>query len=96
MKRLLSRFNAVVLTLTLLSVTGFGAITEKTLRVEGLTCRGCSVSVEHALMKIDGVLKVKAKDGPKGTVWVKYDDQKVDLSKIRQVIADTGFQTVDK
>jgi len=96
MKRVLSIFGALVLTLTLLAAMVNAAITEKTLRVDGMTCAHCSLSVEHALKKVDGVVQVKVKDGPRGTVWVKYDDQKVDLAKIRKVITDTGFQPVDK
>jgi copper chaperone len=61
-----------------------------------MTCGGCSASIEHALKKVDGVVEVKAKFGPEGTVWVKYDDAKVDLPRIKQVITDTGFEVVDK
>ena len=95
MRRLLAACGVLVLTLSVLTVTGFAAITEKTLRVDGMTCGGCAKSVEHALKKVDGVLRVKAKDGPRGTVWIEYDDQKVDLTKIRQVITDTGFQPIN-
>jgi copper chaperone len=77
-------------------VVVFAAITEKTLRVNGMTCGGCSASVEQALKKVDGVVEVKAKYGPEGTVWVKYDDKKVELAKIKQVITDTGFEVVGK
>jgi copper chaperone CopZ len=96
MTRILSIFSAAVLTLTLLTVVAFAGITEKTLRVDGMTCDGCSSSVEHALKKVDGVVEAEAKYGTKGTVRVKYDDQKVGLAKIKQVINDTGFKVVDK
>ena len=100
MKRVLSVLSTVVSTavlmLMLLSVGAYAAITEKTLRVDGMTCGACSTSVEQALKKVDGIVEVKAKHGPKGTVWVKYDDQRVDLAKIRQVITDTGFVPADK
>lgn len=96
MTRILSIFSAAVLTLTLLTVVAFAAITEKTLRVDGMTCGGCSSSVEQALKKVEGVVEVEATHGAKGTVRVKYDDQKVGLAKIKQVINDTGFKVVDK
>ena len=96
MTKILSALSSIVLTVCLLAVLVFAAVTENTLRVNGMTCGGCSGSVEHALKKVDGVADVKAKWGPKGTVWVKYDDQKVDLAKIKQVITDTGFEVVDK
>ena len=96
MTRILSIFSAAVLTLTLLTVVAFASITEKTLRVDGMTCGGCSSSVEQALKKVEGVVEVTATHGTKGTVRVKYDDQKVGLAKIKQVINDTGFKVVDK
>ena len=96
MKRILSFLSTVALTLTLFAVVAFAAISEKTLRVNGMTCGGCSGSVEQALKKVEGVADVKAKYGSEGTVWVKYDDQKVNLAKIKQVITDTGFEVVDK
>ncbi len=96
MNRTISTLSAIVLTLTLFVAVVFAAITEKTLRVNGMTCGGCSASVEQALKKVDGVVEVKAKFGPEGTVWVKYDDKKVVLAKIKQAINDTGFKVVDK
>ena len=96
MIRIFSVFSTVILALTLLAVVAFAAITEKTLRVDGMTCGGCSSSVEQALKKVDGVMEVEATHGTKGTVRVKYDDQKVGLAKIKQVINDTGFKVVDK
>ena len=96
MKRILSLLSTVILTLTLFAVVALAAITEKTLRVNGMTCGGCSASVEQALKKVDGVADVKAKWGAEGTVWIKYDDKKVDLAKIKQVITDVGFEVVDK
>ena len=96
MTKILSALSAAVLTLGLLVTLAFAGVVEKTLRVNGMTCGSCSASVEQALKKVDGVADVKAKWGPKGTVWVKYDEQKADLAKIKQVITDTGFEVVDK
>jgi copper chaperone CopZ len=96
MKRILSLLSTIVLTLSLFVAIAFAAIAEKTLRVNGMTCGGCSSAVERALKKVDGVVDVKAKWGSKGTVWVKYDDKKVGLDKIKQVITDAGFEVVDK
>ncbi len=96
MKRIFSLLSTVVLTITLFAAVAFAAITQKTFRVNGMTCGSCSSSIEKALKRVEGVADMKARYGPKGTVWVKYDDQKVDLSKIKQVITDTGFEVVDK
>ncbi|MCI0490977.1 MAG: cation transporter [Blastocatellia bacterium] len=96
MRRIISVFSAAALTLALLVTVALAGVTEKKLRVDGMTCGGCSASVEHALKKVDGVMEAKANHGSEGTVWVKYDDEKVELSKIKQVIADAGFEVVDK
>lgn len=96
MRRIISVFSAAALTLTLLIAVALAGVTEKKLRVDGMTCGGCSASVEQALKKVNGVTDVKANYGSEGTVWVKYDDEKVELSKIKQVITDVGFEVVDK
>jgi copper chaperone CopZ len=96
MTRIFSVFSTTILTLTLLTVVALAGITEKTLRVNGMTCDGCSSSVEQALKKVEGVVEVEATYGCKGTVRVKYDDQKVGLAKIKQAINDTGFKVGDK
>ena len=59
MKRIFSLVSTVVLALSLFVVAAFAAIAEKTLRVNGMTCGGCSASVEQALKKVDGVADVK-------------------------------------
>jgi Cu+-exporting ATPase len=91
-----SRLGKAALTLGLLTALVFAAVVEKTLRVNGMTCGSCSSAVEQALKKVDGVADVKAKWGRRGTVWVKYDDKKVDPARIKQVITDAGFEVVDK
>lgn len=86
----------LMLAFSLFGATVLAAVTDKTVRVDGMTCGGCSGSVERALKKVDGVISVKATPGPKGTVRVKFDDTKVGLEKIKKVIDDTGFKVVEK
>lgn len=62
-----------------------------TIKVEGMTCGGCAASLEQALKKTPGVEDAKV-SYEKGEAWVKYDDQKVTLAKLREVIKDTGFK----
>lgn len=96
MTKRISIIASAMLAFALFSATVMAAVTEKTVRVDGMTCGGCSASLEHALKKVDGVIGVKATHGPKGTVWIKFDDKKVGLEKIKQVINDTGFKLVEK
>lgn len=62
-----------------------------TIKVEGMTCGGCAVTVEKALKKTPGVEDAKV-SYEKGEAWVKYDDAKVTLAKLREVINSTGFK----
>jgi copper chaperone len=62
-----------------------------TIKVEGMTCGGCAVTVEKALKKTPGVEDAKV-SYEKGEAWVKYDDAKVTLAKLREVINNTGFK----
>jgi copper chaperone len=92
------RFTAV-LVFALMSV--FGAITalaetrEITIKVEGMTCGGCAASLTKALKDTPGVLDARA-SYEKGEAWIKYDDQKITVAKLREVINSTGFKAVEE
>ena len=61
-----------------------------TLRVKGMTCGGCVTSVENALKSTEGVKTVRV-SFEKGKAVIKYDDQKVTVAKLREVINSTGM-----
>jgi copper chaperone len=62
------------------------------LKVKGMSCNHCVMSVTKALSKLDGVLNVKV-DLQKGEV--SFDNTKVlGLEKIENAIADAGFEVV--
>jgi hypothetical protein len=60
MKTVRSFIAAMVFALTLFAVTSLANVVEKRLRVNGMTCGGCSASVEKALKRVEGVLDAKA------------------------------------
>ena len=82
--------------MTLASILFFGvisasaAIRTATLRVKGMTCGGCATSVEKALKETEGVVEVHV-NFERGRAVVRYDDQKVTVAKLREVIQSTGF-----
>lgn len=92
------RFMAVII-FALVSV--FGAMTaladtkEVTIKVEGMTCGGCAASLTKALKDTPGVVEAKA-SYEKGEAWIKYDDQKITVAKLREVINSTGFKAVEE
>lgn len=83
---------AVVLALASLSVSA--ASKTVTIKVEGMHCGGCSTSVEKKLKATAGVEEVKV-SYETGEAWIKYDDQKTDEAKLREVIKSTGFKVVE-
>ena len=66
-----------------------------TIRVEGMHCGGCASSVQKALKATDGVEEVSV-SFEKGEAVIKYDDQKVTVEKLREVINGTGFKAVEE
>lgn len=65
-----------------------------TIRVEGMHCGGCAESIAKKLKATAGVEDVRVTFEKKET-WVKFDDEKISVAQIRDVIHSTGFKTVD-
>ena len=84
---------ALVLVLGAISVSA--ATKTVTIRVEGMHCGGCSSSVAKALKATEGVEDAQV-SFEKGEAVVKYDDQKVTVAKLREVISNTGFKVVEE
>jgi len=68
-----------------------GKITEANFNVEGMTCGLCPISVTTALKKLDGVVDAKASYEEK-SAWAKYDEEKVNVSKLIDAINGLGFK----
>jgi len=66
-----------------------------TIRVEGMNCGGCASSVEKKLKATEGVEEVRV-SFPKKEAWVKYNDQKISVARLREVINSTGFKAVEE
>ena len=45
------------------------------------------------MKKTDGVREAKV-GFPKGEAWIRYDDRKVTVAKLKEVIDATGFKAV--
>ena len=70
--------------------SAFATVRTVTLKVNGMTCGGCATSVEKALTGTDGVAKARV-SYERGRAVVKYDDQKVTVAKLREIINSTGM-----
>lgn len=82
-----------VLVMTLGVITAAAFTKTVTIKVDGMKCAKCSSSVSKALKATDGVQEAEV-SSEKGEAVIKYDDQKVDEAKLREVINSTGFKAV--
>lgn len=60
------------------------------LQVEGMSCGHCVKAIEGALGKVEGIQLAKV-DLKAKNVLVEFDETRVNLQKIRDVIEDQGY-----
>lgn len=65
-------------------------MTDQTLKVQGMSCGHCVRSIESNVGQLAGVEKVKV-HLEEGKVDVTFDQGKVDLKTIMEVIEDQGY-----
>jgi len=80
-----------ILVMTLGVITAAAFTKTVTIKVEGMKCAKCSSSVTKALKATEGVEDAQV-SADKGEAVIKYDDQKLDEAKLREVINSTGFK----
>ncbi|MDX5895163.1 heavy-metal-associated domain-containing protein [Rubrobacter radiotolerans] len=68
-------------------------MTEKTFRVEGMSCGHCEMSVQEELEELDGVKSAKA-DHVEGTVVVAYEEGRVTGEQFRAAVEEAGYELV--
>ncbi len=61
-----------------------------TLHAPDISCMHCVMTIKKAVGKLEGVSSVEADAGTKD-VQVTFDPGKVDLARIKQVMADEGY-----
>lgn len=84
---------ALILALGAVAVSAAGATV--TIRVEGMHCGSCASSVEKKLKATEGVEEVRV-NFEKKEAWVKYDDKKTNVAKLREAINSTGFKAIEE
>lgn len=83
---------AVILSVGMTTVSA--ASRTVTIRIEGMHCQNCAASVEKKLKATAGVQAVRV-SFEKKEAWVKFDDQRISVAQIREVINSTGFKAAD-
>ena len=84
---------AVILTVGIATVSA--ATRTVTIRVEGMHCQNCAASLEKKLKATAGVQAVRV-SFEKKEAWVKFDDQRISVAQIREVINSTGYKAAEE
>lgn len=66
-----------------------------TLKVPGMTCPTCPITVKKALSKVDGVSKVEVQYDKKQAV-VTFDDTKTDANALIKATTNAGFPSEEQ
>ena len=61
------------------------------LKVDGMTCEGCEMTIKMGLEKLDGVVEVKA-NHESGTVFFTVDTTIIGRSKVVASIEELGYR----
>ena len=62
----------------------------KTIKIEGMSCNHCKMTVEKVLKELSGVKKVEVDLGKKEAIMEA--DRNIDERKIKEVIEEEGFE----
>ena len=65
-------------------------IVRKSIGVNGMTCVGCEVTLEENILKIEGVVSVKASHTAKRAT-IEFDSTKTDIKTITKTIKESGY-----
>ena len=85
----------LTLSLTLLTGSAWAASKTVTLKLPGMTCPTCPITVKKALRKVDGVSKVEVRYEQKQAV-VTFDDAKTDTKALIKATTDAGFPSEEQ
>jgi len=77
--------------LTFLSISAVAKEVTTQIKVSGMTCSACSVSVKSALSKVKGVKSAEVSH-EKGLATVVYEDTQTNQQRLREAINKTGFK----
>ena len=75
----------------LLAGTAFAKDVTTQIKVSGMTCDACAISVQKSLEKTKGVKHAEV-SSEKGLASVVYDDAQVTEQQLRDAINKTGFK----
>ncbi len=68
--------------------------TKERFSVRGAHCDNCITTIERALRRLDGIMRVDATLRPEASVEVEYDPDKVDRDALHRAVEQVGFELV--
>jgi len=85
--------KSIVIFLVVLLMAAVATAKEVTIeiKVSGMTCQACAVSVQKSLEKVEGVKRADV-SSDKGLATVVYDDANANEQQLRDAIDKTGFK----
>lgn len=69
-----------------------GTIVKKTIKIDGMHCTSCALSVDMDVEDIEGVFCCKTSYA-KQTAEVEFDEEQVDEEEIKKTIEKLGYRT---
>ncbi|MFA6088261.1 MAG: heavy metal-associated domain-containing protein [Candidatus Woesearchaeota archaeon] len=63
------------------------------LNVKGMHCKSCEEIIKDSLLDIKGVDSVKP-DSKNNVVVVSYDEKLIELTKIKEIIKNEGYEVL--
>jgi copper chaperone CopZ len=89
------KLTATLLTLLLFASLAFAKEVTTEIKVKGMTCGSCAVTVQKALTGTKGVKSADV-SLEKNSATVIYEDTQVTEDQLRQAINKTGFQALPR
>ena len=85
--------KSIVIFLVVLLMAAVATAKEVTIeiKVSGMTCQACAVTLQKSLEKVEGVKRADV-SSDKGLATVVYDDAKANEQQLRDAIDKTGFK----
>ncbi len=66
-------------------------MTERELKIEGMSCQHCVMAVKKELARVQGV---EVRDVRIGSASVAYDETKTDAARLEAAIAKAGYRVL--
>lgn len=89
------RLCILTLSVALFTASAWAASKTVTLKVPGMTCPTCPITVKKALNKVDGVSNVEVRYEKKEAV-VTFDDSKTDTKALIKATTNAGFPSEEQ